>query len=255
MVQPTRPPANAFVFYFRESLTPSASVRGTTSFCSSSFFGALLGFSPSRLILASSFIPLILPGAILACCQFVPLIRHKAIIVRRINGYIVILLSLARTTGVLITRHAAGESLETQAGLGLLSIMFVTSLILAFINTKRLQIEQHRAWMLRACRTFRVKNINQYAVVDADYADPSSAAEAAVALEISFGIALWIALAIHAAGIEIYLHLTPAEAERIRHFSYKRQIEAGMRHPGRAGTTSDQLGLFCFPAPQHIHRQ
>lgn len=92
-------------------------------------------------------------------------------------------------------------------------------------------------------RTFRVKNINQYAVVDADYADPSSAAEAAVALEISFGIALWIALAIHAAGIEIYLHLTPAEAERIRHFSYKRQIEAGMRHPGRAGTTSDQLGL------------
>ena len=38
------------------------------------------------------------------------------------------------------------------------------------------------------------------------------------------------------------LHLTPAEAERMRHHSYKRQLEAGMRHPGRAGITSDRFG-------------
>ncbi|KAK0716140.1 hypothetical protein B0H67DRAFT_489850 [Lasiosphaeris hirsuta] len=327
MVQPTRPPANAFVSYFRKIYNPIGFVQGYNFVLFVIFFGALLGFSLSRLMyldfdgvfcatpepaaLPSEcffykndvekfgiilHLATILPGAILACCQFVPVIRHKAIIVHRINGYIVILLSLASIAGVLmITRHAAGGSLETQAGLGLLSIMFVTSLILAFINIKRLQIEQHRAWMLRAwfyagsiitlrliqiisaillsaigtfqaarrcdlleylvedanrtldlypaCEPyFSGQNINQYAVVDADYADPSSAAEAAVALEISFGMALWIALAMHAVGIEIYLHLTPAEAERIRHFSYKRQVEAGMRHPGRAGITSDRFG-------------
>ena len=57
-----------------------------------------------------------------------------------------------------------------------------------------------------ACESyFSGANVNQYAVVDADLADPSSAAEAAVALEISFGMALWVALAIHAAGVEIYV--------------------------------------------------
>lgn len=38
------------------------------------------------------------------------------------------------------------------------------------------------------------------------------------------------------------LHLTPAEAERLRNVSYQRQVEAGMKHPGRAGLTADRLG-------------
>ncbi|KAK3360662.1 hypothetical protein B0T25DRAFT_132370 [Lasiosphaeria hispida] len=327
MARPTRPPANAFVFQLRKVYNPIGFSHGYNFVLFVIFFGALLGFSLSRLMYldfdgvfcAASepaalpsecffyknnvekfgiilHLVAILPGSILACWQFVPAIRHKAIILHRINGYIVILLSLASTAGVLmITRHAAGGSLETQAGLGLLSIMFVASLLLAFINIKRLQIEQHRAWMLRAwfyagsiitlrliqivsaillssigkfqaarrcdlleylvedvnktrelypaCEPYFLgQNVNQHAVVDADFTHPSSAAEAAVALEISFGMALWIALAVHAVGVEIYLHLTPAEANRIRHFSYKRQLEAGMKHPGRAGITSDRIG-------------
>ncbi|KAK0702786.1 hypothetical protein B0H67DRAFT_614098 [Lasiosphaeris hirsuta] len=115
--------------------------------------------------------------------------------------------------------------------------MFVASLILAFINIKTLQSEQH------PCEPYFLgQNLDQYAVVNADLTHPSSAAEAAVALEISFEMALWIALAIHAVGVEIYLHLTPAEAERIRQVSYKRQLEAGMRKPGPAGITSDRFG-------------
>ena len=38
------------------------------------------------------------------------------------------------------------------------------------------------------------------------------------------------------------LRLTPAETERLRNVSYQRQIEAGMRDPGRAGLTTDRLG-------------
>jgi hypothetical protein len=93
----------------------------------------------------------ILPAGFLVCFQFVPIIRHKAILFHRINGYIVILLSLVATAGALmIGRHSFGGDMATQMLLGLLSIMFVGAMVLAYINIKRLQIEQHRAWMLRA---------------------------------------------------------------------------------------------------------
>lgn len=58
----------------------------------------------------------------------------------------------------------------------------------------------------------------------------------------SFGMALWVALWLHAVGIEVYLHLTPREAERLRKVSYQRQLEAGLKNPGSAGLTSDKLG-------------
>jgi uncharacterized membrane protein YozB (DUF420 family) len=40
--------------------------------------------------------------------------------------------------------------MDVQMGVGVLSIAFISSLALALYNIKRLQIEQHRAWMLRA---------------------------------------------------------------------------------------------------------
>lgn len=36
--------------------------------------------------------------------------------------------------------------------------------------------------------------------------------------------------------------LTPAEHERLRNVSYQRQLEAGMKNPGRAGLTVDRFG-------------
>ena len=41
----------------------------------------------------------IVPAGLLACFQFVPVIRHKAIIVHRVNGYIVLLLTLVAIVG------------------------------------------------------------------------------------------------------------------------------------------------------------
>ena len=92
-----------------------------------------------------------LPAAFLVVFQFVPAIRHKCILVHRINGYIILLLSIAGTVGALIiTRRAFGGGLDTQTGFGMIAVMFLVSLLIAYINIKRLRIEQHRAWMLRA---------------------------------------------------------------------------------------------------------
>jgi hypothetical protein len=93
----------------------------------------------------------ILPASFLVVFQFIPAIRYKVMLFHRLNGYLIILLSLLGTTGVLmIARHAFGGTLATQYATGFISITFVGALVMAYINIKRLQIEQHRAWMLRA---------------------------------------------------------------------------------------------------------
>ncbi|KAI9714302.1 MAG: hypothetical protein M1820_000263 [Bogoriella megaspora] len=93
----------------------------------------------------------ILPAGLLMIWQFIPVIRHKLLIFHRINGYIIIVLVFLSNVGALmICRRSFGGSLETQAGVGVLVILTTTSLCLAYYNIKRLQIDQHRAWMLRA---------------------------------------------------------------------------------------------------------
>lgn len=92
----------------------------------------------------------VLPSGLLAVVQFIPVIRHKWILVHRLNGYIILLLFTLSTVGALmIARHAFGGGLDIQAAIGALSIMCMGSFVLSYVNIKRLQIEQHRAWMLR----------------------------------------------------------------------------------------------------------
>jgi len=50
----------------------------------------------------------------------------------------------------MIAPASFGGGLAVRGWVGLLAIMAVTSLALAIYNIKRLQIDQHRAWMLRA---------------------------------------------------------------------------------------------------------
>lgn len=93
----------------------------------------------------------ILPASFLVCFQFVPVIRHKLILFHRINGYLVMGLSVTGTIGVfLMLRNTMGGTPSVQAASGMLGIIFLASLTLAYVNIKRLQIEQHRAWMLRS---------------------------------------------------------------------------------------------------------
>ncbi|KAF4344192.1 hypothetical protein FBEOM_1870 [Fusarium beomiforme] len=92
----------------------------------------------------------ILPAAVLVVFQFLPAIRHRALIVHRINGYIVLLFSTVGMIGVfMIARHTFGGTLEMQTVTGASTIMFITCMWLAYVNIKRLQLEQHRAWMIR----------------------------------------------------------------------------------------------------------
>ncbi|RPB05504.1 hypothetical protein L873DRAFT_1797890 [Choiromyces venosus 120613-1] len=92
----------------------------------------------------------ILPCGIIGVFQFLPVIRRKALIVHRIDGYIFLLLLWISTGAALaIARRSFGGTVETQASVFALSFVSLTSSSLAYYNIKKLQIEQHRAWMLR----------------------------------------------------------------------------------------------------------
>jgi hypothetical protein len=97
----------------------------------------------------------ILPAGFLVCFQFVPVIRHKVILFHRINGYLVILLSTIASAGAItIAEHAFGGDMSTRTVVGALVISTTIAYVLAWVNIKRLQIDQHRAWMMRAWAYF-----------------------------------------------------------------------------------------------------
>lgn len=234
----------------------------------------------------------ILPAGFLMVWQFIPIIRHRFLIIHRINGYIIILLLFIGNAGALmICRRSFGGSLETQAAVGTLVVLTTTSICLAYYNIKRLQIDQHRAWMLRAMFYFGtiitlrlimiisakvITTINSYyTTVPCDQiaflydsteianqlypqcSSPNTTLDGMVvvhalfseqpeqigaSLDVSFGMAMWLAIIMHLVGVEIYLALTPREANRLRQVSYERQMERGFRNAGSAGLTSDRWG-------------
>jgi uncharacterized membrane protein len=176
-----RPPANRFVAAARKVYNPIGFSKGYNFVLFSIFSGVFFAFSLARMqfiALDRSCAPTttdqpldcyyyteasvdrigiimhlatILPAALLTCAQFVPVIRRTFVLFHRINGYVILVLSLVSTAGALmIARKSVGGRMDVQVGVGVLSIAFVASLSLALYNIKRLQIEQHRAWMLRA---------------------------------------------------------------------------------------------------------
>lgn len=93
----------------------------------------------------------VLPAGILVVLQFLPVIRYKWLLVHRINGYIIIVLSVLSTVGVFIVlKFVLGGLVDVQTVPAFASILFLGSKGLALWNIKKLQIEQHRAWMIRA---------------------------------------------------------------------------------------------------------
>ncbi|KAI0475323.1 hypothetical protein GGR56DRAFT_694969 [Xylariaceae sp. FL0804] len=334
MATAIRPPANAFVAHARKIYHPIGFSKGYNFTLWFIFLGAFFGFLLARLEYLNFFgvfcgggsggsgggdtgalpgecfyylrprsryqvgiilhLACILPAGLLACLQFVPVVRRRFALLHRVNGYAVLLLSLLGTAGALmIADRAFGGSLETRAFVGVLAVAFLGSLAMAVVNIKRLQIEQHRIWMLRAwfyagvIITMRLilivgagvvtaiegftfiepcdkidwtlggqnatlaaypgcaplytgEDPHQQVIVDANF--NGTLMEVVAALNLVFGMAGWIAIFLHAVGIEIYIRLTPAEHERLRKISYQRQLAAGMRHPGRAGLTVDRLG-------------
>ncbi|KAJ9607652.1 hypothetical protein H2200_007730 [Cladophialophora chaetospira] len=235
----------------------------------------------------------ILPAGIMMIFQFIPAIRRRAILFHRINGHLVILLIIISNAGALmIARHAFGGELATQAAVGVLVTSTTLGLILAYINIKRLQVDQHRAWMLRSMfllgtiittrlimilSALVASKIGSYTVLMScgelesmhgpGYLEemyPGCIVNSTImrqelkpimadlfggvkenigaSLRIGFGMALWLSIFLHAVGIEIYLSLTPREAQRLRMVSYERQLEAQMSNPGSAGLVVEKFG-------------
>ena len=109
-------------------------------------------------------------------------------------------------------------------------------------------------------------NLKAIAAVNANFG--GSTVELMSAMNVSFGMAGWLATSLHAIGVEIYvsflfsvsiacasangeqLHLTPKESERLRQVSYQRQLEAGFKNAGHAGLVarhSSVEALACAP--------
>lgn len=92
----------------------------------------------------------IIPCSVLVFFQFIPIIRHKFVLFHRINGYVVVLLmGVAIVSGLMALSESFGGDPAWLAAVTVNSIMVATGLIMAMLNIRKLQIEQHRAWMLR----------------------------------------------------------------------------------------------------------
>lgn len=185
MAAPTRPPNNGFNAWARKVYNPIGFGKAYNFILWFIFAGALFGFSLARFMYLDfngHFCPIdpqggnsaapgecyyytnfnrdkvgimlhlagILPASVLVCVQFTPFIRHKWIIIHRISGYLAVLLYIVSLIGALMIAHMAfGGGLDVQVWVGFVGIGVLVCFILAIVNVKRLQIEQHRTWMLR----------------------------------------------------------------------------------------------------------
>ncbi|PRP81206.1 hypothetical protein PROFUN_02040 [Planoprotostelium fungivorum] len=230
----------------------------------------------------------VVPIGLLIVWQFIPVLRKNWLWFHRLNGYIIYgLLCIGNIGGLMVARRTFGGATSTQSAVGLLAILTWVSASMAWYNIRRLQMEQHRAWMLRTAfylgsilttriilpiasvitsqgvyhtvwscdelsfyytknpSQFTINypacNITDYVAVPATF-NTGRAENIGAALQINFGMSLWLATFIHATGVEIYLHLTPREHERLRKISYYRQLAAGMTNPGSGGLTVEGWG-------------
>ncbi|KAI0200261.1 hypothetical protein F4808DRAFT_461128 [Astrocystis sublimbata] len=186
MSETQRPPANVFVRTARKIYEPLGIAKGRDFALSFTLLGVLIAFTLSRLqfldfngVFCSTTVKsslqhaapgecfywlqqpyktgillhlaTILPAALLVCVQFVPVIRRKAPFIHRINGYLVIALSVVSMAGTLvITPRTMGGGLDIQGFLCILTAAFLGALLKGYLSIKQGKIHAHRAWMLRA---------------------------------------------------------------------------------------------------------
>lgn len=147
MAKSTRPSPNGFIAAMRKVYNPLGFSKGYNFilfFCFAIAFAIFSVYSMPSINVDSGFCGLdgngspeectgiprigmfmhlaaILPASILACFQFLPIIRHKAIIIYRVNRYIILMLSIVGAIGALmVTRHAFSGGLEVQTSSGVL---------------------------------------------------------------------------------------------------------------------------------------
>ncbi|KAL6857746.1 hypothetical protein ACO1O0_005188 [Amphichorda felina] len=88
--------------------------------------------------------------------------------------------------------------------------------------------------------------------------NPTDAGQTNAALMTTFVAAGFLALIIHAIVVEVYIWLTPSEAQRLRRISYEKQLARGYRIPGSAGIVAQRFGdaeAWIPPPSDHQQRQ
>ncbi|KAG8686036.1 hypothetical protein FRC12_024105 [Ceratobasidium sp. 428] len=93
----------------------------------------------------------VLPAGLLVIIQFIPRIRARAINVHRTAGKIVFILTfISIITAWGVTRVSFGGDLASQSGMYTLGAMILWSTTKAWLAIRRLDIDEHRAWVIRA---------------------------------------------------------------------------------------------------------
>lgn len=238
----------------------------------------------------------VLPAGLLAVFQFVPAIRHRFLLYHRLAGYVIVLLmTLGNIGAIMIADRSLAGDLPTQTLVGVVSMGTTITFALALYNIKMMQIDQHRAWMLRTwfyvsfIVTLRIIQIlmaliismwpyetlwtamtceelsflyRNHTTVNTQYPDCRAGDTALIAdghvavkahygddtgqtmaaFNVSFAAAGFLALVLHALGIEIYLKMTPREANRLRQISYEKQCSRSFKFPGSSGLVAERLG-------------
>jgi hypothetical protein len=317
---------NMFVRFWRKVYNPLGFKKGYNFPLWFIFCGAALGFCASRAmflnydhafkegrIISGEWLHLshglmrvgallhlaaVIPIGFMLPLQFLPIVRYKFILAHRVMGYILIILLLLGNVGAIIMApQALGGSIDVQTMIGVLAIMTTGSALLAYINIKRLQIDQHRAWMIRCWAyafiiiTQRIIQVPVMTIISArggtyvpmscetiDYInqqlgenmaahffpgcaeDPKAVMgvlaninagedaeglpllhEIGASIRCAFGPSVFLAIAIHAILVEIYLHLTGAEAARLKRVSYEKQKAKGWSRPGDASWLTKEI--------------
>ncbi|GJJ14262.1 hypothetical protein Clacol_008526 [Clathrus columnatus] len=73
-------------------------------------------------------------------------------------------------------------------------------------------------------------------------ADLKSRLHVGSAIRLTFAMTTWLAISVHTLAVEVYIHLTPKENDRLRLISYHKQLALGLHPAGSAGLTADRLG-------------
>lgn len=119
----------------------------------------------------------VVPCGLLMVWQFVPKIRHKVLIVHRINGYVIIILVILSNVGALmIARRAFGGTLATQAGVGVLvisTIIVSLSVEISNIEVTNRPLRQY-SWLITTSSASRLINIERGCCAQCFILEPSS---------------------------------------------------------------------------------
>ncbi|KAF7192133.1 hypothetical protein HII31_06519 [Pseudocercospora fuligena] len=150
MSRPAQATVHAFFRAMQAVYSPLGFSKSYNSMLWLLTLGYLLGFTLARTTGMQLHLFTILPAGILVCFQFTPWFCHHVILFHRLNGYLVITLSLISSAGVLIVAQVSfGGDSASRTVAGALVISTTISYIMAYINIKLLQIDQHRAKMTR----------------------------------------------------------------------------------------------------------